>query len=376
MATKRLFSEWVNRAIVYSENGDPSKVLTSLRYPSLPVPASNTVNIRFILTPINPADLNVIEGVYPSKPSVNTSLTPSGKGSKEHAVFVAGNEGLARVTAVGNGVNGLKEHDWVVMTKPQVGTWCTNKNVDVADVVRIPRVPNLSEAHGAMMTVNFPTAYNMLRDFVSLQPDDWIIQNGANSAVGQVVIQIAASRGVKTLNFVRNRDNIQELTGQLQTLGATKVLTYEALSDKSLRSMVKEWTDGKSIRLGLNCVGGKETSLMAKLLGNDAHLVSYGAMSRQPLSLPTSLFLFNNLTAHGFWQTRWNQYKSHVEKENIMQQLVELISEGKLKEPAHEIIHVSARDTDEEAGEKVREAIRKMSGGQYGKKVLLKLDTE
>lgn len=154
MATKRLFSEWVNRAIVYSENGDPSKVLTSLRYPSLPVPASNTVNIRFILTPINPADLNVIEGVYPSKPSVNTSLTPSGKGSKEHAVFVAGNEGLARVTAVGNGVNGLKEHDWVVMTKPQVGTWCTNKNVDVADVVRIPRVPNLSEAHGAMMTVS------------------------------------------------------------------------------------------------------------------------------------------------------------------------------------------------------------------------------
>jgi hypothetical protein len=41
------------------------------------------------------------------------------------------------------------------------------------------------------------------------------------------------------------RANIQELTGQLQTLGATKVLTYDAFSDKSLRIKVREWTDGK-----------------------------------------------------------------------------------------------------------------------------------
>jgi trans-2-enoyl-CoA reductase len=69
---------------------------------------------------------------------------------------------------------------------------------------------------------------------------------------------------------------------------------------------------------------------MARLLCNDAHLVSYGAMSKQPLSLPTSLFLFKNLTAHGFWQSRWNQDRSRVEKENVIQHLVELISQGKV----------------------------------------------
>ena len=41
------------------------------------------------------------------------------------------------------------------------------------------------------------------------------------------------------------RENVQQLIGQLQTLGATKVLTYDALYDKSLRNMVKEWTKGK-----------------------------------------------------------------------------------------------------------------------------------
>ena len=54
----------------------------------------------------------------------------------------------------------------------------------------------------------------------------------------------------------------------------------------------------------LNSVGGKPTQLMTRFLGVDSHLVSYGAMSKQPLSLPTSLFIFKNLTAHGFWCVR------------------------------------------------------------------------
>lgn len=31
--------------------------------------------------------------------------------------------------------------------------------------------------------MNPTTAYNMLSDFVDLQPGDWVVQNGANSAV-------------------------------------------------------------------------------------------------------------------------------------------------------------------------------------------------
>lgn len=41
------------------------------------------------------------------------------------------------------------------------------------------------------------------------------------------------------------RENIQDVIEQLQAIGATKVLTYDALFDKSLRNEVKEWTNGK-----------------------------------------------------------------------------------------------------------------------------------
>ena len=63
---------------------------------------------------------------------------------------------------------------------------------------------------------------------------------------------------------------------------------------------------------------------MAKLLGSDAHIVSYGAMSKRPLTLPTSLFIFKNLTSHGFWQTRWYDQKTRQEREDLMQKLVDM----------------------------------------------------
>ena len=54
----------------------------------------------------------------------------------------------------------------------------------------------------------------MLSDFVPLNPVEgapkhakkqWIIQNGANSAVGVAVIQLAKAWGVGTINLVRDR---------------------------------------------------------------------------------------------------------------------------------------------------------------------------
>jgi len=63
----------------------------------------------------------------------------------------------------------------------------------------------------------------MLADFIDLKSRDWVVQNGANSAVcvfafvsgvvlaegidqvGQAVIQIAAARGLKTINLIRDR---------------------------------------------------------------------------------------------------------------------------------------------------------------------------
>lgn len=62
-----------------------------------------------------------------------------------------------------------------------------------------------------MLNVNPCTAYRMLKDFVPLKPGDTVIQNGGNSAVGQMVIQLCKLWNYKSVNVVRDRPNIQEL---------------------------------------------------------------------------------------------------------------------------------------------------------------------
>lgn len=300
-------------------------------------------------------------------------------------VFTAGNEGLAVVTEVGDGVQGLKKDDWVVMVKQQTGTWCSDTNVDEQDVVRIPKVDGRlpSEVDGATMTVNPPTAYNMLRDFVELKPNDWVLQNGANSAVGQAVIQIAAHRGLQTINLVRDRDDFASLEARLTSLGATRVLPYSALDPgtdkaraKATRALLQDLFAGSPPRLALNCVSGPPTTHMSSLLGPGAVLVSYGAMSKQPLALPTSLFIFKDLTCKGFWQSHW--YKTHTRKEReaLMQELVGLMVNRQLRGPENEIVTFRANQDDETATRDLKETILKLQSGQYGKKALIKFEAE
>jgi hypothetical protein len=136
-----------NRAIVYSQNGRPAEVVRAFTIPALPAPPPQTVNVRFILSPINPADVNVIEGVYPSKPQA--SSFPGVQGD----LFVAGNEGLAEVTSVGGGVKGLERGDWVVMKASQVGTWRSAANLLEGQLLKVPRLDGLSEVNAATMMV-------------------------------------------------------------------------------------------------------------------------------------------------------------------------------------------------------------------------------
>ncbi|KAF8738852.1 Zinc-binding dehydrogenase, partial [Rhizoctonia solani] len=341
------------RAVIYSSTGDPAQVLSISRVSPLPesVPTGH-IGVKLLLSPINPADLNVVQGVYPSKPVIRDDLgTPS-------PAFIGGNEGLGQVEKLGDGVTELSVGDWVVMTKPQSGTWASHAYVESKGVTKVDK------------RVNPPTAYGMLSDFRALEEGDYVIQNGANSAVGQAVIQIATARKLKTINVVRDRPDIDELKQHLISLGATHVITEQELANDSMRIKLKEWTQSKGIKLGLNCVGGKPTTILAKHLGPNAALVSYGAMSRAPLSLPTSLFIFKNLTSYGYWQTRWYETHTSEERQSMLQEITELMLEDKLKAPEHEILTIP--DSDEGATHLLREKLKQIDAGRYGKKLLLK----
>lgn len=65
------------------------------------------VHFRMLASPINPADINQIQGVYPIKPPVPA---------------VGGNEGVAEVLHVGSNVTSVKPGDWIIPSQAGFGT--------------------------------------------------------------------------------------------------------------------------------------------------------------------------------------------------------------------------------------------------------------
>ncbi len=139
-------------AATYSQTGDPSTVLTTTRLPLPTALPPGSLLLRFLAAPINPSDLNMVEGSYPLRPP---SLPAT-----------AGNEGVAVIAALGAEAarRGWRAGQWVTPLRPCMGTWRQYAVVDSATVEAVP--PGLTVHQAAQLSVNPCTAYRLLTDVV------------------------------------------------------------------------------------------------------------------------------------------------------------------------------------------------------------------
>lgn len=292
------------RAIVFHQHGTPSQV-ARIEDVAIGLPGPNEARVRMLAAPINPADLNVIEGKYPIRPEL-----PG----------VPGVEGIGKVEEVGAEVNTVSIGDLVLLPHG-VGTWREACVTDASTLRVLP--PEIAPVQAAMLKINPATALRMLRDFVPLQPGDWVLQNAANSGVGRAVIQIAHATGLRTVNIVRR----QELVAELQAQGADLVLTED-----------EKWPALPGpIRLALNAVGGESALRLANALSRGGTLVTYGAMSRQPLRIPNGLLIFKDLRWRGFWISQWYREASAGAIDALFSELFPLVRNGILHTPVERI---------------------------------------
>ncbi|KAF2115681.1 enoyl-acyl-carrier-proteinreductase 1 mitochondrial precursor [Lophiotrema nucula] len=329
------------KALTFPSYGEPPSVL-SLHTHSISPPHGDLLTLRFLASPINPADINQIQGVYLSKPTWTTSL-----GTKDE-IAVAGNEGVAEVIALGEGAkkDGWKRGDWCLMKGPGFGTWRTHASASTDQIVKLEEGvrEGITAIQAGTVSINPCTAYRMLKDFVELKEGEWFVQNGANSGVGRAAIQLGKAWGLKSINIIRARENDKEkedaLKQSLYDVGADVVITDAELQSQGIKDMSKEWTNGgrEKIRLALNCVNGKAATAMAKLLSSGgAHFVTYGAMSKQPLTIPASMLIFKDIHFDGFWVSKWAE-RNPEEKKTTVEDVLNMIRKGQFKDvPVDEI---------------------------------------
>lgn len=234
--------------------------------------------------------------------------------------------------AHGANVKNLAVGDRVIPFESGMGTWRTHAIYPSQKLHKVPR--NIEHIDAATITVNPSTAYRMLRDFVTLNKGDTIIQNGANSGVGQTVIQLCKMWGINSVNVIRNRPNVDELKASLKSLGATEVLTVEEIRTTTL---FKSGTL-PAPRIGFNCVGGKSATNIMRYLGTNGVLVTYGAMSREALTIPNGPLIFKNIAFRGFWMTKWSKEHSTEERQQMYNELFKHMACEDLQPPAHRFI--------------------------------------
>ncbi|XP_013829235.2 PREDICTED: trans-2-enoyl-CoA reductase, mitochondrial isoform X1 [Capra hircus] len=299
---------WTNTAL---PQPPPAPGLKNLELAAV---GGSDVHVKMLAAPINPSDINMIQGNYGLLPQLPA---------------VGGNEGVGQVVAVGSSVTGVKPGDWVIPANPGLGTWRTEAVFGEEELITVPSDIPLQCA--ATLGVNPCTAYRMLVDFERLQPGDSIIQNASNSGVGQAVIQIAAALGLRTINVLRDRPDLQKLTDRLKNLGADHVVTEEGLRKPEMKSFFK---DVPQPRLALNCVGGKSSTELLRHLAPGGTMVTYGGMAKQPVIASASQLIFKDLKLRGFWLSQWKKDHSPDQFKELILTLCDLIRRGQLTAPA------------------------------------------
>lgn len=301
-------------AIVIHEHGVPAEVARFETLELLP-PGPGEVRVRMLFSPINPADMNVLEGKYPVRPTL-----PG----------VPGVEGVGVVEARGPGVQDPVPSTPVLLPH-RFGSWREAGNVRVSELIAVPSDVLMEQA--GMLRINPATALLMLREFVELPPGAWVVQNAANSAVGRCVIGLARHYGWRTVNVVRR----PELSEELKVLGADVVLT----ESENLKEEIKAATNNAPIHLALNAVGGESAVRMANALAPGGVVVTYGAMGRQPLRIPNGLLIFQDLAWRGFWVTRWFEQASETKRAAVFAELFELTRSGVIRTPIEAVYPLS-----------------------------------
>lgn len=303
-----------SKAVVYEQHGNPDEVTRVINLPPVEI-KPNDVCVKMVAAPINPSDINRIQGVYPVRPQVPA---------------IGGYEGVGEVQSVGSAVRGISPGDWVIPSPPSFGTWQTYIVQEESAWHKIKK--EVPVEYAATITVNPLTALRMLEDFVELNPGDSVVQNGATSMVGQCVIQLAHIRGVHSINIIRDRAGSEEVKQRLTKLGANEVFTESQLGLKNIKGLLGATPEPA---LGFNCVGGDSASLVLKFLRQGGTMVTYGGMSKKPVTVSTSSFIFKDLALRGFWLQKWMNAGKAKECRAMIDHLLDVVQEGKLKYETH-----------------------------------------
>ncbi|KOC87235.1 zinc-dependent alcohol dehydrogenase family protein [Winslowiella iniecta] len=265
----------------------------------LPCPTeSGKAAVRMQLAAINPSDLITISGAYPTR----TQLP-----------FVPGFEGVGTVELSTGGKR--------VLPLGSAGGWQQIKYSDPAWCFEVPQW--MTDEQAATSYVNPMTAWLMLNDVLQLPVGACIAINAANSAIGVMLLRMAARLKLNTVAIVRN----QAAAKSLDKASPGTVMLMESAEDQ--RAVLAINSAG-GLDAVLDCIGGKGAVTLATALKPSGKFISYGLLSGEPI--PKAFWLKRPDIHFSYFHLRqWIHHASRPQIAAKLNEVFDLIRDGVAK---------------------------------------------
>ncbi|KAL3793241.1 hypothetical protein HJC23_000783 [Cyclotella cryptica] len=269
-----------------------------------PTPQSSEVLIKVIAAPINPSDYG---SWYKSKP--------------ESYPIVMGKEGCGIVVATGGG---LATYRCPIGTR--VGFACNDsKQGSYSEYVTMnaltgvfPMPDDVPIEDCASFLVNPYTAVGIL-DTAASSSAKAFVQTAAASQLGQMIVKLAAVRGMQVINVVR-REEQREV---LEKLGAKHIVVTSG-EEESWKSELKAKMEELGATCAFDAVSGDMTGHLLEVLPPGGTVYLYGGLAGRAGNINPSDLIYRRKQLKSFYLTSWIQSGGPV------QMVYRMISAGKV----------------------------------------------
>jgi len=299
------------KRLVFDRHGPPEEVL---RIEEVPVPEikAGELIVRMLRRPVNPYELALISG---------------GSGQALASPQVPGFEGFGVVEHIAGAAGPFRVGQRVIPAPVDLpGTW---QELVTGAPCKFIAVPDEISDTQACLIVNPLTCLVIIREILNLHEGQWLLNTGASTNIGRLLVQFSGIFGFKLINAVRNK----AAADRMRALGAEHIINTDT---EDLRSLVDHLTKGSGVSAVIDPVGGPAGTQAAATLGFGGKMVLFSDLSKRPLSIDPMTFISKKLTVSGYTSLHWLNSSSYERKAGFVGELFAFLAEGSLELEAGE----------------------------------------
>lgn len=274
-----------------------------------PPPGPGEVVVDLHAAEVNYPDILVMEGKYQVKPPLP---------------FSPGKAGAGVVSAIGQGVSGLKPGDHVAL-QAEYGTYASQ--IALAAHNCHPMPDPMPFDVGAALGLVYQTAHFALIERAAMKPGDTVLVLGASGGVGSASVQLARALGASVvIGGVKGARNAE--LARAAGCDETVDLAMDNLRD-GLREKVRAATGGHGADIVIDPVGGAVTDAALRAMAWRGRLVVVGFAAGDIPTIRANYLLVKNISVTGL---QWSDYRERDPRwvHRVQQDIFALWSEGKL----------------------------------------------